>query len=150
MCLIQAMTALDAHLNLVEREKRELQSLFRRLCEENGDLREAINSTQQQLHRSEQVNHGRGLWRAQSSEIADSRAVASRERATRVRQFAIEIRAGINAMVFRGAFDAVDSVQDASRDDSGTASMTSDASSTNTTRISPRSPGKTVFNHRNN
>lgn len=46
--------ALANHLQLVEAEKQKLRAQVRRLCQENGWLRDELANTQQKLQMSEQ------------------------------------------------------------------------------------------------
>ncbi|XP_064602669.1 kinesin light chain-like isoform X1 [Liolophura sinensis] len=50
----QVMMALANHLQLVEAEKQKLRAQVRRLCQENGWLRDELANTQQKLQMSEQ------------------------------------------------------------------------------------------------
>ncbi|XP_046981684.1 kinesin light chain isoform X2 [Schistocerca americana] len=51
----QVMTALSAHLQVVEAEKQKLRTQVRRLCQENAWLRDELANTQQKLQASEQA-----------------------------------------------------------------------------------------------
>jgi len=52
--LIQVMMALAQHHEHVEAEKQKLRAKVRRLCQENGWLRDELDNTQQKLQFSEQ------------------------------------------------------------------------------------------------
>ena len=51
----QVMMALAQHLQKVEAEKSKLKVQVKRLCQENGWLRDELDQTQQKLQTSEQV-----------------------------------------------------------------------------------------------
>ena len=51
----QVMMALAQHLQQVEAEKQKLRVQVKRLCQENGWLRDELATTQQKLQQSEQV-----------------------------------------------------------------------------------------------
>jgi kinesin light chain len=53
---LQVMTALASHLQNLEAEKQKYKAQVRRLCQENAWIRDELNSTQQQLRQSMQVN----------------------------------------------------------------------------------------------
>lgn len=55
MIYLQVMMALAQHLQQVEAEKQKLRVQVKRLCQENGWLRDELATTQQKLQQSEQV-----------------------------------------------------------------------------------------------
>jgi len=52
--MLQVILALAAHLQHVESEKQKLRIQVKRLCQENGWLRDELSSTQLKLQQSEQ------------------------------------------------------------------------------------------------
>lgn len=52
--MFQVVLALAAHLQHVESEKQKLRIQVKRLCQENGWLRDELSSTQLKLQQSEQ------------------------------------------------------------------------------------------------